>query len=553
MENTKIKVTIDGDVITCHRGIRLDDLLILSGKKYALRPVVARVNGTLQEMFSTLEDDARVEYITTSDMIGHQCYRRTATLILTKAVTDVLGISAGLKVQFSVQKGYYCELMSQRPVDAAIVEKIETRMREIIAMDLPVVREEIKTAKAIELFKEKGMYAKANVMRYRRHSTVNIYWMDDICDYYYGYMAPSSGYVDLFHLIPFKEGFVLQMPSLEEPDVLPEFKHSEAIYNALKLSTSWSERLNILNVGQLNDTICNGQFLDLMLVCEALQESYITWIAQQIYEQSKRIVLIAGPSSSGKTTFSHRLSVQLRARGLKTYPIAVDDYFVDRDKTPLDEDGKYNFECLEAIDIDTFNKDLADLLAGKKVELPTFNFVSGKREYGHGRYLQIGDEDILVIEGIHCLNEKLTAQIPADDKFRIYISALQQLNLDEHNRIPTTDGRLIRRIVRDAAHRGTSAAETISMWHSVRRGEEENIFPFQDNADVQFNSALLYELSVLKLYAEPLLFKITRDQPEYDEAKRLLRFLDYFVGAAVEELPRNSIIREFVGGSYFNV
>ncbi len=553
MENKKINVTIDGETIVCHSGIRMDDLLLFSEKSYPSKPILARVNGTLQELFHTLEKDADVQYITTSDMSGHQCYRRTATLILTKAVSDVLGLEAGLKVQFSVHKGYYCELINSRPVDVEIVKRIENRMREIIALDLPIVKEKIKTARAIELFEKKGLLAKANILRYHRHSTVNIYWLDDIYDYYYGYMAPSTGYINLFCLIPFKDGFVLEMPSLEEPSVLPEFKHSEAIYNALKLSTTWSERLNILDAGQLNDAICNGQFIDLMLVCEALQESYITSIAQKIYEKKKRIVLIAGPSSSGKTTFSHRLSVQLRTRGLKTHPIAVDDYFVDREQTPIDSDGKYNFECLEAIDIDAFNRDLSDLIAGKIVELPTFNFITGKREYGKERLLQIGKEDVLVIEGIHCLNDKLTAQIPDEDKYRIYISALQQLNLDEHNRISTTDGRLIRRIVRDAAHRGTSAAETISMWNSVRRGEEENIFPFQDNADVQFNSALLYEISVLKLYAEPLLFKIKRDQPEYEEAKRLLRFLDYFVGATGVEVPHNSIIREFIGGSYFNV
>ncbi len=553
MENNKIKVTIGENVIECHKGIRLEDILSLSEKKYALRPVLSKVNGTLQELFNTIEQDSEVEFITTATTTGHQCYRRTATLILTKAVSDVLGLDAGLRVQFSVDKGYYCELMNQRPANPEVIQKIEKRMQEIVEMDLSIDKEKVKTAEAIELFEKKGLTAKANVLRYRRHSTVDIYWLDDICDYYYGYMAPSTGYVDLFALIPFKDGFVLEMPSLEEPSALPQFKPSEGVYKALKLSTTWSERLNLLNVGQLNDTVCNGNFLDLMLVCEALQESYITWIAQQIYDQKKRIVLIAGPSSSGKTTFSHRLSVQLRARGLKTYPIAVDDYFLDREETPKDADGNYNYECLEAIDIEAFNRDLSGLMAGEKVDLPTFNFVLGRREYGKDHFLQIGKDDVLVIEGIHCLNDKLTLQIADSDKFRIYISALQQLSLDEHNRIPTTDGRLLRRIVRDAAHRGTSAAETISMWHSVRKGEEENIFPFQDKADIQFNSALLYEISVLKLYAEPLLFKIKRDQPEYQEAKRLLRFLDYFVGAPAVQLPRNSLIREFVGGGYFDV
>ena len=306
-------------------------------------------------------------------------------------------------------------------------------------------------------------------------------------------------------------------------------------------------------VGALNDVICKGGINDLILVQEALQEKKIGEIAEQIVANpSNKFIMISGPSSSGKTTFSHRLSIELRTHGLNPLPIALDNYFVDRVNTPLDAEGNPNFECLEAIDIEQFNKDMMELLKGERVELPTYNFKLGKREY-KGNFQQLGEEDILVIEGIHGLNDKLSHSLPKESKFKIYISALTQLNIDEHNRIPTTDGRLIRRMVRDARTRGTSAKETIAMWASVRRGEEENIFPFQEEADVMFNSVLIYELAILKLYAEPILFGIDRDCKEYVEAKRLLKFLDYFIGVSPDEVPRNSIIREFIGGSYFKV
>ena len=306
-------------------------------------------------------------------------------------------------------------------------------------------------------------------------------------------------------------------------------------------------------VGALNEQIVSKGASQLLLVAEALQESKISQIARTIAEnKDKKFIMIAGPSSSGKTTFSHRLSIQLAAHGLRPHPIAVDNYFVNREDTPLDSEGNYNFECLEAIDVKQFNEDMTRLLQGEEVELPYFNFKTGQREY-RGNFMKLGKEDVLVIEGIHCLNDKLSSSLPTESKFKIYISALTQLSIDEHNRIPTTDGRLIRRIVRDARTRGTSAKQTIAMWNSVRRGEEENIFPYQESADVMFNSALIYELAVLKLYAEPLLFSIGKDEPEYNEAKRLLKFLDYFLGVPSESIPSNSILREFVGGGCFDV
>ena len=552
-ESNQIQVNVLGDIYEYPQGTTLQKIGADFQTRYPHMIIMARVNGKLRELNSVIPPDADVEFITIGDKVGEQSYRRTATLILTKAVSDVIGKDAGLIVQFSMHKGYYCEICGHMPIEEEVLEKIEKRMKELIRQNLTIKKQIVTSDEAQKIFRSNGMEAKARLLKYRRSSWVNMYQLEDISDYYYGYMAPSTGYIKWVELIPFHEGFVIQMPVAEAPEILQRFEPSEKIFHALKESTIWGEKIGVCNAGQLNEYICKGDITELMLVSEALQEKNISEIAEDIYNKGKRIVLIAGPSSSGKTTFSHRLSVQLRARGLKPHPIAVDNYFLDREKTPRDEQGNYNFECLEAINIKQFNDDMNGLLAGERVELPIFNFISGKSEYGKNNYMQIGQEDVLVIEGIHCLNDALTPSIPKEDKYKVYISALTQLNLDEHNRIATTDARLLRRIVRDAAHRGTKASETIAMWYSVRRGEEVNIFPYQESADRLFNSALIYELSVLKQFAEPLLFNIRPEQKEYEEAKRLLRLLDYFVGVTSENVPKNSILREFIGGSYFNV
>ena len=365
-------------------------------------------------------------------------------------------------------------------------------------------------------------------------------------------MVQNTGYIKHFDLIPYHYGFVMVMPDRKTPDVLHRFTPSDKLFATLSESTEWGRRMELETVGALNDRIAKGDMSHLILIQEALQEKKIAEIAAQIAaRKNARFVMIAGPSSSGKTTFSHRLSVQLEAIGLKPHPIAVDNYFVNRVDSPRDEHGNYNYEILECLDVELFNRDMTGLLEGKRVELPYYNFKKGVREY-KGNFLQLGEGDILVIEGIHCLNDRLSYTLPADSKFKIYISALTQLNIDEHNRIPTTDGRLLRRMVRDARTRGSSARETIRMWPSVRRGEEENIFPFQEEADAMFNSALVYELAVLKQYAQPLLFAIPKDSEEWLEAKRLLKFLDYFIGVSSEDIPKNSILREFIGGSCLN-
>lgn len=552
-EKEKVQIRILDEIYEYDSGTSLEAVSRDFQSRFPHRIILARVNGRLRELCRTMTENGEIEFVSVGEKAGEAAYRRTATLILTKAVSDILGADARLIVQFSVHRGYYCEIIGHMPIEEELLKQIQRRMEELVEANLPIAKQTVNTYEAQKIFKESGMEEKGKLFKYRRASRVNIYQLENISDYYYGYMAPSTGYVSKFELIAYHEGFVIQMPVAQAPEIIQNFRPSEKLFGVLKESTIWGERLGICNTGQLNDRIADGGFLDLMLVAEALQEKNIGDIADEIYASGKRIVLIAGPSSSGKTTFSHRLSVQLRAKGLKPHPIAVDDYFVDRELTPKDADGNYNYECLEALNIEQFNKDLTALLRGEQVEIPKFNFVSGKSEYGKNNFLRIGREDVLVIEGIHCLNDELTYTIPMDDKYRVYISALTQLNLDEHNRIATTDGRLIRRIVRDAAHRGASAAHTISMWNSVRRGEEANIFPFQENADALFNSALIYELSVLKQFAEPLLFGIKPEQPEYEEAKRLLKFLDYFVGVTSENIPKNSILREFIGGSYFNV
>lgn len=524
-------------------------------KLYKQPVILARIDGKLKELFKPVKRSGTVEFITIGENIGHKVYNRTAVFLLTKAAVDVIGKDKLQKliVQYSVGHGYYCELASDVTLDDALISAIKERMRSLVNENLPIEKSSVPLKEAIRLFEAAGMEDKTALFKYRRASSVNIYSLPGCIDYNYGYMAPSTGCIQWFDLYLYDEGFVLDLPDISEPTQLKPFNPSVKLFNVLKQSTRWGNMMNVSTVGDLNDVITSGEMNDLILVSEALQEKKIAQIAEQIVSDKKnRIVLIAGPSSSGKTTFSHRLSIQLRAHGVHPHPIPVDDYFVNRENTPKDENGEYNYECLGALDVDLFNEHMSALLNGDTVELPQFNFITGKREF-KGRTMHIGPEDILVIEGIHGLNDRLTYSLHKDSKFKIYISALTQLNIDEHNRISTTDGRLIRRIVRDAAKRGSTAASTIARWDSVRRGEEENIFPYQESADVMFNSALIYELAVLKQYAEPLLFNITEDMPEYDEAKRLLKFFDYFLGIDSTLIPKNSILREFIGDSCFKV
>ena len=524
-------------------------------KDYPHDIVLAFVDGRLQELHKTLQADCAVEFETTGGSAGHKTYKRSMSLLLVKAIYDVAPREAigKVRIHYSVSKGYYCTIEGDVTPDQAFLERVEARMRQMVEEDLPIRKRSVHTDEAIQMFHKHGMYDKERLFEYRRVSKVNIYSLNEFEDYYYGYMVPSAGYLKYFKLYPYDEGFVLQMPEMSEPEVVPPFEPQNKLFQVLKESTRWGDMQGIETVGALNDKITGGDATELVLVQEALQEKRVAEIAGQIASRPDiKFILIAGPSSSGKTTFSHRLSIQLRANGLVPHPIAVDNYFVERDETPRDETGAFDFECLEAVDVKLFNRQLTELLAGKEVVIPEFNFVTGHKEYGN-KPKKLGENDVLVIEGIHCLNPRLTESLPDAHKFKIYISALTQLNVDEHNRIPTTDGRLIRRIVRDARTRGASAQRTIRMWPSVRRGEERNIFPYQEEADVMFNSALIYELAVLKPYVERLLFGIDRDCPEYVEAKRLLKFMDYFVGIGSEMVPMNSLLREFIGGGCFHL
>lgn len=555
-------------------------------QKYEYPILLVSLNGRLRELFKSVEQDGKLKFITALDAAGHSTLVRGMIFVMMRAMYKVSGrifeegkIDADaaqktadhskavqesrgghmieqVRMEYSLGAALYGEIdwrIKEHPKLSDFLLQVKEEMKHLIAADLPFCKKTVGTDAATRLFHEVGMYEKEKLFGYRLVSNTNIYELDGFYDYYYGYMPKSTGVLPVFDLTAYEDGFLLLIPERKSPGVLPEFKPRKKLYDVLQRSNHWAQALGLENVGDLNRMISTGNIEEMILVQEAYQEKEIAKIAEQIHARGNiKFVMIAGPTSSGKTTFSHRLSIQLRTLGLRPQPIAVDDYFVNREDTPLDENGNYNFEILEAIDVAQFNRDMTALLHGERVELPTFNFKTGKREY-KGRYKQLGAEDILVIEGIHGLNDALSYALPRESKFKIYISALTQLNVDEHNRIATTDGRLIRRMVRDARTRGTAAKDTIAMWPSVRRGEEENIFPFQEDADVMFNSALIYELSVLKQFAEPLLFGIDRNCAEYAEAKRLLKFLNYFLGVSSEGVPNNSILREFVGGSCFKV
>ena len=550
------RVTIDGETRLYAEGTAYQEIAEEYQPRYEHQIVLVFVGKyRLRELRKCVEEDCELRFVTTGDPIGHATYKRSMCLLLVKAVHDVAGHDKleRVRLHFSVDKGYYCTVEGDVELTQDFLGKVEARMREISSENVPIDKRSIHTDSAVELFHRHGMYDKERLFEYRRVSKVNIYSINEFEDYYYGYMVPDTGCLKYFSLHLYDQGFVIQMPTRENPEEVPEFKPSPKLFHVLKESVLWGDGQNIETVGALNDMITKGDMREVVLVQEAHQERQIGEIAKQIADKGNvRFVLVAGPSSSGKTTFSHRLSIQLRVNGLSPHPIAVDNYFVDREHTPRDKDGNYDFECLGAIDIKQFNEDMSRLIRGEEVRLPIFDFRTGKRQYENHRK-RLGEKDILVIEGIHCLNPKLTEMMDDENKFKIYISALTQLNIDEHNRIPTTDGRLIRRLVRDARTRGASAARTISMWPSVRRGEEENIFPYQEQADVMFNSSLLYELAVLKQYVEPLLFGVDKESEEYLEAKRLLKFFDYFVGIGSEYVPTNSLLREFIGGGCFNV
>lgn len=539
-------------------------LLELYEEKYGenkYEVVAATVNRRLRELSASVKPDDEVEFIKTNSIIGFDLYKRSIILLMLKAAKDVLGKPEGdykIDVMYSISKGYFCRLLdTDEEMNDELIGKIKARMEELVEQDLPIEKMVCSTAEMREEFARRDLPGKASLLKFRQSSKINIYSLGGYKDYFYGYMVPSTGFLKTFDLVRYDDGFVVILPQkstgeLPAKEADGKYEFPNKLYSVLRTYENWGQRLNCSYVGDVNNVIVNGGVNNMILVQEALMEKQIGDMAKDIVEGGKKLVLIAGPSSSGKTTFSNRLSAHMMAYGIHPHPIAMDNFFKNRDETPRDENGDLDFECLEALDLALLEDTMTRLLRGEEVEMPTFDFTVGKKIF-NGDTLKLGDNDVIVMEGIHALNPESTKTLSKDSCYKIYISALTQLNIDEHNQISTTDTRLLRRIVRDARTRGHSATKTIKMWPSVRRGEEKYIFPFQEEADAIFNSALIYELSAIKTFAEPLLYGVDEDSDEYYEAKRLLKFLGYFLGIDVQNVPQTSLMREFIGGGCFKV
>jgi uridine kinase len=539
----------DGGVLSGPRGTSAGEFLE-TGRAAGSAPLVAAiVNGELRELTYPIQMESRLEPVSMADTDGARIYRRSLTFLLSASFTNMFPANT-MTIDHSVSSGgYFCQVIGRPPLSDAELSRLSEFMRAWVDKDESFVRQEVSLAEAKAYFEKKGFHDKVQLLSYRQKDYVTLYQLDDYRDYHQGYMVPSTGYLKWFDLVPAGGGFILHYPRRAASTSIQPLPDYPKLLAAFRQYGEWLERLGIGSVGALNDAIQAGRSREVILVSEALHEQNLTEIARQIAGRRKqtRVVLVAGPSASGKTTFSRKLAVQLLALGISPFALELDNFFVDREKTPLDEDGKLNFEALEALDLELLGDNLEQLIAGKTVHLPKYNFKMGKRE--PGETIQLSPEHIVIMEGIHGLNPGLVPGRVAERAYRIYVSALTQLNLDRHNRVPTTDTRLIRRIVRDARERGYTATQTINRWESVSSGEKKYIFPYQENADAMFNSALVYELSVLKPLAEPLLRQVPHGTSEHIEAKRLLAFLEWFLPAELDLIPDNSILREFVGGS----
>ena len=549
-ENVRVSLK-NGEVLHVEKGATLQEVASKVQSQYPYPIMLAKLDNHFKELCTSIEHDlVDVEFVHLGEKDGMRVYQRSATFLLIAAAKRFIP-SCHIIVNHHIAGGYFCEFADEQDCSKENIAAIEKIMYEMVEEALPIKKEVVTVDEALKVFDVEDMQDKKKLFKYRRTSTVNIYSLDGVKDYFYGYMTTNTKEINLFKLIPYAHGFILQFPDKDHPSVLAPFVAQPKLSNIFRESERWARILGVDTVGALNDMIVAGKTDELIKVSEALHEKKMAQIADQIKERKNvKLVMIAGPSSSGKTTTAKRLCIQLRVNGLKPHVISIDDYFVNRENTPRDEKGEYDFEALEAIDIELFNQHMNALILGQEVEIPNFNFVTGKREY-KGNKMRLAKEDILVIEGIHGLNEKLSYAIPKENKFKIYVSCLTQLNIDEHNRIPTTDTRLIRRMIRDNKYRGIEPEKTLAIWASVRRGENKNIFPFQEEADVMLNTVLIYELAALKSMVEPLLFRISRTSPYYTEAKRILKFLEYFLVMDTSEIPSNSLIREFVGGSSF--
>ena len=553
-EKKMLNVTVDGVQYAYPCGTSYRTIAADFQDRFPCDILLVNRGGKLRELTKKLNRDCTLRMVTAQDKPGFQAYERSAVFLMLKAFYDVAGREnvEDISVEFSLSSALFIRARGDFRLDQALLDRVEARMRELSALALPIEKHTVSTDDAIELFRAAGLVRKVQLLQFRISSRIKVCSLDGFVDDFYGYMVPDTGCIRCFALELFEDGFVLRLPTQKDPGRLGEFQPSIKVFQALNRSKLRAEALNVSSVAELNSIISQGEATPLILTYEAMMEKKIGDIAAEIAAHKEvRFVMIAGPSSSGKTTFSHRLSTQLRACGLRPHAISTDNYFKNRADTPKDEQGNYDFEGLGAMDVEQFNTDMVRLLGGETVELPTYNFKKGAREY-NGDRLTLGEGDVLVIEGIHCLNDQFTHSLPRESKYKIYISCLTTLNIDDHNRIPTTDARLLRRIERDARTRGHSAQATIRMWPSVRRGEANNIFPYQDSADVVFNSALIYEASVLKPYVQPLLFGVPRDSEEYLEAKRLLKFLDYFLPIPADDIPKTSIMREFIGGGCYH-
>ncbi len=542
------------ETIEVDRGTSLLDISRAISDRLGFTPICARVNNQNESLSFELFRPKMVEFLPITHPSGERTYIRSLCMVLYLAVCRVAP-KAKLSIEHSISRGYYCRLIGENiDCDKELVDEISTEMKSIVKRNLPFERIEDLTSNVLPIFEKQGLEAKVKLLK-TNHKLYTVYYrLDGICDSYYSALAPNTGYLHTWELRPFKDGFLLVGFDKNDTSKTPEHIEQEKMFKAFTDYMKFNEILGINNAGELNLAIERNHSADLVNVSEALHEKSLTRISDEITrrynEGGARIVLISGPSSSGKTTTTKRLATQLMTNLLRPQLISLDDYFVDRVNTPRDADGDYDYESLYALDLEQFNADLNAILEGKRVEMPTYNFERGCREY-RGNSIQMQPGSILLIEGIHGLNPELTAHIEDRMKFRLYVSALTTINIDDHNSVPTTDNRLLRRIIRDSKYRGVSAVETIRRWPSVRRGEERWIFPYQENADAMFNSSLLYELGVMKHFAEPVLDKVPRDVAEYSEAVRLRRFIDYFASIDLSQVPSTSLLREFLGGSSF--
>ncbi len=543
-----------GEYIPVSGGETLSEIYSRLSERIGITPICARVNNKTEDMQYPVFAPKQVEFLSRESASGERVYIRSLCMMLYKAVTDCFP-GTRLRIEHSISRGYYCRLLSNMEITIEIVDRIRARMDELVKLDIPFERKERLTSDVIKIFEQQGLDDKVRLLR-TTHDLYTVYYrLDNVCDSYYGNLAPSTGMLATFDLVPYKEGFLLLGPDRQSENRPHRPIPQEKMYTAFTDYLAFNRIIGISNVGELNEAVARRNSAMLINVAEALHDKKIGRISDEILrrynEGGARIVLIAGPSSSGKTTFTKRLAIQLMTNLLVPQMISLDDYFINREHTPRDENGDYDFESLYALDLEQFNKDLNALINGEEVELPYYNFETGTRQY-RGNRIRLGENSILLIEGIHGLNPELTAGIESHMKYAIYVSALTTLSIDDHNWVPTTDNRLLRRIIRDFKYRGTSAADTIRRWPSVRRGEERWIFPYQENADSTFNSSLLFELGVIKEYAEEVLKTVPRDIPEYGEAYRLRRFLSYFSPIGDSLIPSTSLLREFLGGSSFN-